>query len=85
MSRQRSKKLMEKAGVEALPLAHCQTMGEFNQELAKLSDAQLLDAWSRTLGFAATRLSDDELLRQLDDAQREEAAEEDNNIQRRTI
>lgn len=68
MSRARSKKLMIKAGVGDLPLSHCRTLAEFNQELAKLSDSQLLDAWSRTLEFATTRLSDAEILSQLDKA-----------------
>jgi hypothetical protein len=72
MNHQRSKKLMRRAGVEHLPLAHCANLGEFNDELSKLSDAQLLDAWARTLGIAATRMSDEELLAELDHAQEEE-------------
>lgn len=71
MSRSRSKKLMKKAGVEELPLGQCRTIEEFNLELAKLSDAQLLDAWSRTLGVAASKMSDAEVLTALDQTRQE--------------
>ncbi|MDP9178410.1 MAG: hypothetical protein M3O61_12080 [Gemmatimonadota bacterium] len=65
MTKARSKQLMKRAGLNELPLAQCRTVGEFNAELEKMSDAQLLDAWSRTISFAAAGLSDDELLTQL--------------------
>lgn len=77
MTKRRVHNLMKRAGVEDVPLSRCRTIEEFNAALEKLSDAQLLDAWSRTLGIAASRLSDDELLRELDDARREE--DRDNN------
>jgi hypothetical protein len=76
MSRQRSKQLMKRAGVEDLPLGQCQTIEEFNVELAKLSDSQLMDAYTRTLRAWAVTLSDDELLAELAKAREEQP---DNN------
>jgi hypothetical protein len=73
MTKQRVKALMQRVGVEDLPLAHCQTVGQFSDALTKLSDAELLSAWARTLGVAASRLSDDELLRELDKTRQEDS------------
>lgn len=66
MTKQRAKALMRRAGVDDDPLAQCQTLEEFNRELAKLSDAELLSAWARTLGAWAFRLPDEQLLEELD-------------------
>lgn len=76
MTKQRSKSLMKRAGLEDDALAYCRTIEEFNAELAKLSDAQLLSVWARTQGERATRLTDEELLAELDQARKEE---QDNN------
>lgn len=72
MTKQRSKSLAKRSGLEDDPLSRCQTLEEFNAELAKLSDAQLLAAWERTQGERATRLSDEQLLEELDEARKEE-------------
>lgn len=79
MSREKAKSLMRRAGLADDPLAHCRTIQEFKLELAKLSDAQLLDVWGRTQGERATRLSDEELLAELDQARKEVVPEQDNN------
>jgi hypothetical protein len=75
MRMRRVNKMMKRIGVEQLPLSHCGSLQDFNSEVSKLSDAQLLDAWSRTLGFAATRVTDEELLRQIDEALHEDNKE----------
>lgn len=76
MTKQRSKALAKRAGLEDDPLSRCRTIAEFNNELAKLSDAQLLRAWERTQGERATRLSDEELLLELETARRQVDQEE---------
>jgi hypothetical protein len=77
MTKQRSKSLAKRSGVGDDPFSHCETLQEFNAALATLSDAQLLDAWERTQGERATRLSDEELLAELDQARREETTQEE--------
>ena len=75
MTKRRVQNLMRRAGVNDVPLAQCRDLKELNEALAKMSDAALLAAWRRTLRIAATRLSDDELLRQLAEARKEEEQE----------
>jgi len=78
MTKQRSKSLAKRSGVEDDPLAMCETIEAFSAALEKLSDAQLLRAWERTQGERATRLPDEQLLEELDSARREEQTNNNN-------
>jgi hypothetical protein len=76
MTKRRVQNLMRRAGVEIAPLDHCRTIAELNAELSKLSDSQFLLAWSKAHGARATRLSDEELLLELETARRQADQEE---------
>lgn len=73
MTKKRIRNLIKRAGVEIVPFMNVTNREDLDAALEQLGDAQLLDAWRRTIRARAGQLTDEQLLRELEEARQKES------------